>query len=74
MRKDFLVVLSDSGNVAVIEFFVDFGDSEVRHRISWIEEYQKSGLRRVSVNEFLLVDSQGGFLICGAVEQQLTGF
>lgn len=51
----------------VVRFELD-AKGEVVYETVINEIYQKSGLRRISVNEHLLVDPYGRFIICGAVE------
>ncbi len=60
-------MLSDSGNITMVDFSLE-KENEVVFKVVLNEGYQKSGLRRVSVNEHLIVDIHGRFVICGAVE------
>jgi splicing factor 3B subunit 3 len=66
MKKDFLVIGSDSGRIVVLEYSID-RQSFVRVRQ---ETFGKTGARRIVPGEFLATDPKGRAIMIGAAEKQ----
>lgn len=66
MKKDFLVVGSDSGRIVILEFDQDKKSFVKIHQ----ETFGKTGSRRVVPGEYLATDPKGRAIMIGAVEKQ----
>jgi len=66
MKKDFLVIGSDSGRIVILEF-----DNTKKAFIKIHQEtFGKTGSRRIVPGEFLAADPKGRAIMIGAVEKQ----
>ncbi len=66
MKKDFLVIGSDSGRIVILEF-----DNEKKQFIKVHQEtFGKTGARRIVPGEFVASDPKGRAIMIGAVEKQ----
>ncbi|KAJ3364964.1 Splicing factor 3B subunit 3 [Allomyces javanicus] len=64
--KDYIVVESDSGRIAILEY-MPATNSLVRVHL---ETYGKSGVRRIVPGEYLATDPKGRAVMIGALEKQ----
>jgi len=66
MKKDFLVVGSDSGRIVILDF-----DNEKKVFVKIHQEtFGKTGCRRIVPGEYLACDPKGRAIMIGAVEKQ----
>ena len=65
MKKDFLVVGSDSGRVVILEYDLEKGSFQKIHQ----ETFGKTGARRIVPGEFLASDPKGRGIMIGAAEK-----
>jgi len=64
--RDFLIVGSDSGRIAILEYNVTKNALERVH----METFGKSGCRRIVPGQYLAIDPKGRAVMIGAVEKQ----
>ena len=65
MKKDFLVIGSDSGRIVILEF-----DKEKKCFVKIHQEtFGKTGARRIVPGEYLATDPKGRAIMIGAVEK-----
>ena len=64
--RDFLVVASDSGRIAFLEYQVDRGDFVQVH----LETYGKSGCRRLTPGQYIASDPKGRAVMIAGIEKQ----
>jgi splicing factor 3B subunit 3 len=65
-EKDFLVITSDSGCIAILEFLPERGDFVKVH----LETFGKSGCRRVTPGQYLAADPKGRAIMVASIEKQ----
>ncbi|KAJ5884705.1 Pre-mRNA-splicing factor rse1 [Penicillium taxi] len=63
--KDFLIIASDSGRIAIVEYVA----SENRFNRIHLETFGKSGVRRVIPGQYLAVDPKGRACLIASVEK-----
>lgn len=66
MKKDFLVVGSDSGRIVILEYDLEKGQFMKIHQ----ETFGKTGCRRIVPGEYLASDPKGRGIMIGAAEKQ----
>ena len=64
--KDFLIVGSDSGRIAILEYNASKNTLERVH----METFGKSGCRRIVPGQYLAIDPKGRAVMIGAMEKQ----
>ena len=65
-NRDYLVIGSDSGKIAILEFSAEKGQFERVHA----ETYGKTGCRRVVPGQYVAADPRGRAVMVGGVEKQ----
>ncbi|ODV87427.1 hypothetical protein CANARDRAFT_194901 [[Candida] arabinofermentans NRRL YB-2248] len=63
--KDSLIITSDSGNLAIVEF----DNNKGRFRRASCEPYSKTGIRRIGPGEFIATDGEGRAAMIAAIEK-----
>uniref|UniRef100_A0A2P2HZU1 Splicing factor 3B subunit 3 n=1 Tax=Hirondellea gigas TaxID=1518452 RepID=A0A2P2HZU1_9CRUS len=64
--KDYIVVGSDSGRIAILEYIASKNQFDRIH----LETFGKSGCRRIVPGQYLAIDPKGRAVMIGAVEKQ----
>ena len=68
-NRDYLVIGSDSGKIAILEFSAEKGQFERVHA----ETYGKTGCRRVVPGQYVAADPRGRAVMVGAEEAEALG-
>lgn len=66
MKKDFLIIGSDSGRIVILEYDLDKKSFVKIHQ----ETFGKTGARRIVPGEYLASDPKGRAIMIGAAEKQ----